>query len=112
MKYKIALSILLLFAANAALADGPGWTVKSQVHRLVVTMNGGVNVRLKPELQGGTSQSGYGGKYASVYPDHPGIDKIYSLLLAAQSSGKDVQIYLADSTCKVGEAVYGGTFTE
>jgi hypothetical protein len=44
-----------------------GWTVSSKVVKLVVTQNGGINVRLSPELSGCTSQSGYGAKYASIY---------------------------------------------
>lgn len=92
------------------LAQGPGWSEISDVFRIVVTSNGGINVRLVPELQGCTSQSGYGVRYASLYPDHPGIDRIYSLLLAAQASGQKVRIYLADDTCKIAEAVLGGSY--
>ncbi len=87
-----------------------GWTVSSQVIKLVVTANGGVNVRLSPELSGCTSQSGYGPRYASVYPDHPGIQNIQANLLAAYMSKTPVTLFLvSDGTCRVGEMVLGGT---
>jgi hypothetical protein len=41
-----------------AMAQGPGWTSVSTVIELVNTSNGGVNVRLSPDLTGCTSQSG------------------------------------------------------
>lgn len=94
--------------AHAVMADGPGWTVASKVVKIVVTVNGGVNVRLSPELSGCVSQSGYGALYASLYPDHAGIDRIHSTLMLAYASDKPVSIYLTDSNCKIGEVELGG----
>ena len=93
----------IMFTSQASQAQGPGWTAFSDVKELVVTANGGVNVRLEPSLTGCTSQSGYGPTFASIYPNHPGIDRILSNLLAAYMSGKQVRLYLGDSTCTVGE---------
>ena len=105
--------VVILGVANSsiAFADGPGWTVASKVTRLVVVASGGINVRLSPELNGCTSQGGYGSHYASVYPDHAALELIQSNLLAAYMSGKDVAVYLSDDTCKVGEVVLGGTYS-
>jgi hypothetical protein len=85
-----------------------GWIVSAKVVRVVGTWNGGINVRISPELTGCTSQSGYGPTYASLYPDHAGIDRIHSILLAAYMSDKPVAIYLVDNTCKIGEVELGG----
>jgi len=52
---------------------------------------------------------GYGPKFASVYPDHPGLDGIQANLLAAYVACKKVSLYLQDDTCKVTEMVIGGT---
>src|SRR5262245_25062458 len=76
-------AVLLTVSAAPAVADGPGWIVNATVRNLVVTGDGGVNVRLSPELSNCISQSGYGPLYASVYPSHPGINKIKADLLAA-----------------------------
>ncbi|TQV88295.1 hypothetical protein [Aliikangiella coralliicola] len=91
------------FGALTAWADGPGWTQESEVTDLVVTANGGINVKLSPLLQNCVSQSGYGASYASIYPEHPGIDRIQSNLLAAMMSGKKVALYLTNAQCKVTE---------
>ena len=99
----------ILFALSIP-AFSSGWTEVSTVHRLVVTGNGTINVRLSPELSGCTSVSGYGTKYASLYPEHPGFNAIHSNLLMAYASGKEVRIFLSDSTCKIGETVLGGSF--
>ena len=90
---------------GSPMADGPGWTVDSTVTKLVVTANGGVNVRLSPDVNNCVSQSGYGSNWASIYPDHPGINLIKSDLLAAYVSGKNISLYLADNTCKVTESL-------
>lgn len=92
-------------------AEGPGWQSTTKIKRIVVVSNGGVNVSFENELKNCTSLSGYGKKYASLYTDHPGIDRIYSLLMAAYVSQKDIQIYLSDNTCRIGEAVIGGNFS-
>ena len=98
---------LLLFAMPA-FAQGPGWTATSMITKIVDTANGGVNVRLSPELTGCVSQSGYGSAYASLYPTHPGIDRIKATLLTAFATGTPVSIYLDDNTCRIIEVVLGG----
>jgi hypothetical protein len=94
--------------ALPAFAQGPGWTVNSTVVKIVDTSNGGVNVRLSPDLSGCTSQSGYGGSYASLYPTHPGIDRIKATLLTAYATGSPVALYLGDNTCMISEVQLGG----
>jgi hypothetical protein len=94
--------------AAPASAEGPGWTVNATVKKLVVTYNGGVNVRLSPDLTNCASQSGYGPNFASVYATHPGINRIKADLIAAYVSGSAVSLYLGDSTCRVEEMVLGG----
>lgn len=91
-----------------AFADGPGWTANSTIVKLVVTADGGVNVRLSPEVGGCVSQSGYGSNYASIYPGHPGINRIKADLLAAYLTGRPVALYLSDNTCRVTEILLGG----
>ncbi|HEU5134646.1 MAG TPA: hypothetical protein VFU13_05840 [Steroidobacteraceae bacterium] len=93
----------LLAWAVPTLAQGPGWTVASTVRDIVNTSNGGINVRLTPDLTGCTSQSGYGGAYASIYPNHPGIDRMKADLLVAFTTGAHVELYLGDNTCMVAE---------
>lgn len=88
-------------------AVGPGWITNVKVVSVVAVINGGINFRLSPELTGCTSQSGYGPAYASVYPDHPGKDKIQSILLAAYMADKTVSVYLQDNTCEVIEVELG-----
>jgi hypothetical protein len=108
-KFRCLLIMCALVFSAPTLAGNAGWTVSSKVVRLVVTANGGVNVRLSPELSGCTSQSGYGGRYASIYPSHPGIMLLQSNLLAAYMSGKEVALWLNDDKCTVGEISFGGT---
>ncbi|AZZ98837.1 hypothetical protein [Pseudoalteromonas sp. R3] len=103
------ISCALLTITFSSHAGNSGWTVASEVIKVVSVVNGGINVRLSPELSGCTSQSGYGPKYASVYPDHPALNAMHANLLAAYMSGKKVSLYLTDDTCKVGEMVIGGT---
>lgn len=93
---------------SSAVAAGPGWITTAKVVKVVGTINGGINVRLSPELTGCVSQSGYGANYASLYPTHAGKDKIASMLLAAYLSEKPVAIYLTDADCTIGEVVLGG----
>jgi hypothetical protein len=107
MKYVIFAAVTAALSATSAFAAGPGWVVDAKVSKIVVTVDGGINVRLTPDLSGCTSQSGYGALYASVYPSHPGINRIHSTLLTAYASDKLVAIYLMDSTCKVGEIELG-----
>jgi hypothetical protein len=98
----------LLAVSYPALAQGPGWTATSTIVQIVDTSNGGVNIRLSPDLSGCTSQSGYGSLYASLYPSHPGIDRIKASLLTAFVTGTPVTLYLSDSTCTVLEMRLGG----
>ncbi len=108
-KYSKSLfSLALILAATPVFSDGPGWTANSTVTKLVVTGNGGINIRLSPELAGCTSYAGYGPKYATLYPDHPGFNIIQSNLLAAYMADKQVALYLGDNTCKVAEMELGG----
>jgi hypothetical protein len=81
-----------------------------KVTRLVVTSQGGINVRVLPELTACTSQAGYGARYASVYPSHPGKDRIAALLMTAYSLNKEVSLYLSDSSCTLTEVVLGGEY--
>lgn len=104
----LAISGVLLAWALPAFAQGPGWTVNSTVVKIVDTGNGGVNVRLSPDLAGCTSQSGYGAVYASLYPNHAGIDRIKATLLTAYVTGSTIALYLGDSTCTITEVVLGG----
>lgn len=105
---QLALAATLLLPLVPAHAAGPGWTVNSTVTRLVVTADGGVNVRLSPELSGCVSNSGYGPAYASIYPTHPGINRLKADLLAAYLTGGTVALHLADATCRVNEMILGG----
>jgi hypothetical protein len=104
----MVVAAILATASMPALADGPGWTANSTVTKLVVTADGGINVLLSPQLNGCVSQSGYGPNFASVYPTHPGINRIKADLLAAYLSGKTVALYLGDNSCKVLEMILGG----
>jgi hypothetical protein len=108
MKRTFTLAAITLLATTfttipTAMADGPGWTVKSTVIRIVNTSNGGFNVRLSPDLTNCVSQSGYGPSYASVLPNHPGLNRIKADLLVAFLTGTQVSLYLGDSSCNVGE---------
>jgi hypothetical protein len=96
-------TLLLAIASWPALAQGPGWTAPSKVTSLVVTSSGGINVSLAPSLTGCVSQSGYGGSYASIYPNHPGIDRMKADLLTALATGATVALYLGDNQCRVDE---------
>jgi hypothetical protein len=99
---------ILLASSLPALAQGPGWTANSTIVRIVDTSNGGINIRLSPDVTGCTSQSGYGSNYASVYPDHPGLNRIKATLLTAYSTGATVSVYLSDGTCRIAEVILGG----
>jgi hypothetical protein len=98
---------LASISVDPAFAQGPGWTATGTVLNLVVTFSGGVNVRLAPDIVGCNSQSGYGPNYASIYPNHPGIERIQANLLAALMSGMPVALYLTDANCTVGEIRIG-----
>lgn len=87
---------------------GPGWTANSKVVKLIVTSDGGINVRLSPELIGCVSNSGYGPNFASIYPNHPGINRIKADLLAAYLADKVISLYLSDDKCTIVETNLGG----
>ncbi len=93
------------FFANVSFAQGPGWTGVSTVKNIVVTYPGGINVSLSPGLTGCQSQSGYGATYASIMPSHPGKELFQSNLLTAQTTGKQVKLYLGDDKCTVLEMI-------
>ena len=101
-----ALAFGVAFIGNTH-AEGPGWVGPSTVRQLVVTYNGGVNIRLTPDLTACVSQSGYGPNYASIYPTHPGLKLLKADLLAAYLAGKNVRLYFSDSNCQVTEAIVG-----
>lgn len=101
-------AMVLAVSAVPAMASGPGWTANSTVTKLVVTANGGINVFLSPSLGGCVPQSGYGPGFASIYPDHPGINRIKADLLVAYQTGGVVALYLSDKTCQVTETLLGG----
>jgi hypothetical protein len=92
-----------LVFVNLVFAEALGWTGEREVVEIVTVINGGINVRLSPELSGCVSQSGYGDKYASIYPEHLGKNMFQANLLAAMMSGKKVSLYLVDNQCKVYE---------
>lgn len=99
---------LLTISSTPVDAQGPGWTANATVIKMVVTNTGGINVRLSPELSGCVSQSNYGPLFASIYPTHPGIDRMKADLLAAYLTGGTVSLYFTDSNCTVGEMLLGG----
>lgn len=101
-------AMLVLSTSTSAFAEGPGWTNNSTVKKLVVTANGGVNVLLSPPLTNCVSQSGYGPAFASIYPTHPGINRMKADLLAAYLNGAGVALYLGDNSCTVQEMILGG----
>ncbi|AIW18804.1 hypothetical protein F0267_23165 [Vibrio coralliilyticus] len=103
----IAIGVMLTFCSSNASAE-KGWITQAKITKVVGVFNGGVNIRITPELTGCTSQSGYGASYASLYPDHEGKDQILSILLAAYMADKTVAIYLSDDTCKIYEVELGG----
>lgn len=102
------LAAVLLLPLTLAHSAGRGWTANSTVTKLVVTGDGGVNVRLSPDLSGCTSNYGYGPTFASIYPNHPGINRMKADLLAAYLTGCTVSLFLADGTCRVDELILGG----
>ncbi len=108
VRARFALAAALLLPLTSAHAAGPGWTSNATVAKLVVTFDGGVNVLLSPALTGCTSNSGYGAAFASIYPNHPGINRMKADLMAAYLTGGTVALYLTDSTCRVGELILGG----
>jgi hypothetical protein len=101
----LSLATMVVLSASPSVAQGPGWTAVSTVKAIVNTSNGGINVRLTPELSGCVSQSGYGEVYASIHPSHPGINRMKADLLFAAATGKQVMLYLGDGNCYVSETL-------
>lgn len=105
--FKILLVVALNLLSISAFAE-QGWITQAKITKIVGVINGGINVRITPELSGCTSQSGYGPAYASLYPDHAGKEEILSILLSAYMADKTIAIYLQDDTCKITEVELGG----
>ena len=106
VKFAKALILIGTMASMAGLAHA-GWTPEVKVKSVVVTSTGGLNIGVEPTLSGCVSQSGYGAKYASIYPTHPGLKAMHANLLLAMNSGTSVRLYLTDPQCTVGEMVIG-----
>ncbi len=102
---RIVLFAAILLLSQFTFAQDSGWSTTSTVKRIVITANGGVNVYLHPELQGCESQSGYGSGYASIYPSHPGIDRLLSSLLVAKTTKTPIQLYFTDNKCTAVEMI-------
>jgi len=97
----------MTFALPVA-AEGPGWSANSTVQKIVDTADGGINVLLSPMQTNCVSNSGYGPNYVSIYPNHPGINRIKAGLLAAYLTGGTVAVYFKDNQCTVLEVSFGG----
>ncbi len=100
---------LLLAALSAApvVAEGPGRIYNATIVDIVDVSNGGINVRVSPDLSSCVSQSGYGPHFASGSPTHPAVSRIKATLLTAYVTGAPVSLYLGDNTCTVAEVVLG-----
>lgn len=94
-RYLAAVSAGLFVFPHVVYAEGPGWVYNVTVVALVDTANGGVNVRVSPDFTACTSQSGYGPKYASIYPSHPALSRMKADLLTAFITGTPVSLYSA-----------------
>lgn len=103
----IVAAACVLAVSTPAQAEGPGWIINATITKLVVTADGGINVRLSPDLTACVSNSGYGPGYASLYPSHPGINRIHALLVTAFVNRTQMSFYLSDSTCRIGEVMLG-----
>lgn len=108
MNLKILLPLSVLFSAGTGWSVGAaeiGWAYDREVIQIVTVINGGINVRVMPELKDCVSQSGYGPHFASIHPSHPGKELFQSNLLAAMMSGKKVSLYFSDDKCTVTEMI-------
>ncbi len=101
-------SIVIFIFTSLSVHAETGWIKQAKITKIVGVVNGGINVRITPELTGCTSQSGYGSRYASLYADHKGKEEILSIMLAAYMADKTIAIYLLDDTCKILEVELGG----
>lgn len=108
-KWNVQFVAGLLFFAGLANATGPGWVENVVVEKIANTADGGVNVYVKPRLEGCVSNSGYGQYYASVYPNHPGLKNIKLDLTISLLTRTPISIYFNDSTCRVQETILGGS---
>lgn len=110
LSHAVVRCMLMVFAGWAipAMAGVVGWTQDSKVTKLVNTSDGGVNVFLSPPPSGCVSNSGYGPAVASIYPNHPGINRMKADLLIAHLTDRKVALYFVDNTCRVGEMILGG----
>lgn len=103
----LILGLTLFAGAGTASA---GWIKNVEVKQLVVVATGGINVRVSPDLDSCAAQSGYKTKYASIYPDHPGLSSMHANLLAAMATGAKVSLYISDAKCTVTEMIIGGSY--
>jgi hypothetical protein len=100
-------AVLALCIYSLSVSTFAQWTVPVKVKTLVVVSSGGINVRVDPPLANCQSQSGYGGKYASIYPSHPGLKGMHANLLMALATGTQVQLWFSDEKCTIGEITIG-----
>jgi hypothetical protein len=103
-----SLCMTLALLGTSAQAEGPGWSPNSTVKKIVVTYDGGVNVLFSPQPTACVSNSGYGTGFASVYPTHPGINRIKAVLMTAYLNGNTVAVYYDNNTCRIHEVILGG----
>ena len=109
MNKRIVMFVLAaILSISVSQAEPSGWTASVTITKFVGTANGGINVRVSPELTNCVSQSGYGPNYASIYPTHPGINRIQALLMQAYAQGIKVQVWFSDNNCTIGEVTVGG----
>jgi hypothetical protein len=101
--------LLAALSTAPALAEGPGWIYNATLVNVVDVSNGGINVRVTPDLTSCVSQSGYGPHFASISPTHPAIGRIKATLLSAYLIGTPVSLYLVDNTCTVVEVILGSS---
>jgi len=100
--------LALLGEGSISSAQNPGWVNDVSVQRVAGTANGAVNVRFSPDLTGCGNNSGYGGAYGTIAASHPNVERMTSMLLAAQLSGTRVSVYVQSSSCSIGEVIIGG----
>lgn len=104
----MAAAMLVGAVPQPSAAHPQGWVYNLKVIRIVNTSNGGFNVRFSPDLTDCVSQSGYGAVYGSIYPTHPGLNRLKADFLLAYTSGDLVSVYLGDVNCTISETILGG----
>ena len=107
--FRLAAAVTLGMAFSLPVAaEGPGWSPNSTVLKIVTTYDGGINVLISPTPTNCISNSGYGPNYVSIYPNHPGINRIKADLLTAYLTGGAIAVYYANDKCTVNEVSLGG----